>query len=126
MIGIQENVLNWFLIGHFMILISVAILAILFSLVLFLKYNQGMILETIYYCSFVSSSLTTHPPLTFLWSQMKEMAKIRFFNSGAMALFLPRLKDINNFVLKLICSSFNLFLSVRLSVYDCHKFLESL
>ena len=45
-----------------------------------------------------------HPtqPITFL-SQMKDMAKIRLFYSGTMALILPRLKDITNFVLKLIC-----------------------
>ena len=43
-----------------------------------------------------------HPtqPITFL-SQMKDMAKIRLFYSGTMALILPQLKDIANFVLKL-------------------------
>ena len=43
MIGIQEDVLNMFLVSHFMILISVAVLAIAFSLLLFLKMNQGSI-----------------------------------------------------------------------------------
>ena len=43
MIGIQEDVLNMFLVSHFMILISVAVLAIAFSLLLFLKMNQGYI-----------------------------------------------------------------------------------
>ena len=37
---------------------------------------------------------------------MKGMAKIRLFYSGTMVLILPRLKDITNFVLKLICSLF--------------------
>ena len=32
---------------------------------------------------------------------MKDMAKIRLFYFSAMALILPRLKDITNFVLKL-------------------------
>ena len=52
---------------------------------------------------------------TVFWSEMKGvakikrychfgMAKIRLFYSGAMALILPWLKDITNFVLKLICS----------------------
>ena len=43
MIGIQEDVLNMFLVSHFMILISVAVLAIAFSFLLFLKMNQGLI-----------------------------------------------------------------------------------
>ena len=32
----------------------------------------------------------TRPPENFFWSQMKDMAKIRLFYSGAMALILPR------------------------------------
>ena len=51
------------------------------------------------------------------WSEMKGVAKIKrychlgmakiiLFYSGVMALILPRLKEITNFVLKLICSSF--------------------
>ena len=41
MIGIQEDVLNMFLISHFLILISVGVLVFAFSLLLFLKMNQG-------------------------------------------------------------------------------------
>ena len=51
-----------------------------------------------------------HPHPSFL-SQMKGMAKIRLFYSGVMALILPQLKDIANFVLKL-CTSFNIFVSL--------------
>ena len=59
--------------------------------------------------------------------KVKGMAKIRLFYSGIMALILPLLKDIANFVLNLISSLFTLLInSVCLSVYDCHKFLESL
>ena len=42
---------------------------------------------------------THHPPPgNFFWSQMKGMAKIKLFYSSAMALILPRLKDIAHFV----------------------------
>ena len=41
MIGIQEDVLNMFLVSHFMILISSGVLALAFSLLLILKMNQG-------------------------------------------------------------------------------------
>ena len=41
MIGIQEDLLNMFLISHFLILISVGVLVFAFSLLLFLKMNQG-------------------------------------------------------------------------------------
>ena len=43
MIGIQEDVLNMFLISHFLILVSVGVLALAFSLLLFLKMNQGLV-----------------------------------------------------------------------------------
>ena len=56
---------------------------------------------------------------------MKDMAKIRLFYSSAIALILPHLKDFTIFFLKLTCS-ISIHLSVCLSVYDCHKFLESL
>ena len=39
-----------------------------------------------------------HPPEKLFWSQMKGMAKIRLFYSGAMVLILPRFKDITHFV----------------------------
>ena len=52
-------------------------------------------------------ALSHRPPTTnFLWSQVKDMAKIRLFYSGAVTLILLRLKDIANFVLKIICSLF--------------------
>lgn len=55
MIGIQEDVLNMFLVSHFMILISVAVLAIAFSFLLFLKMNQGWIEQKIFvFCINVS------------------------------------------------------------------------
>ena len=65
---------------------------------------------------------------TVFWSEMKGvakikrychfgMAKIRLFYSGAMALILPWLKDITNFVLKLICSLV-IFKSLRGDLYS--------
>ena len=45
MIGVQEDVLRMFLISHFMILISVGVLAFAFSLLLFLKSNQGVAID---------------------------------------------------------------------------------
>ena len=48
------------------------------------------------------TKVTFRPPENFFLSQMKGMAKIRLFYSGAMALILPQLKDIANFVYKLI------------------------
>ena len=51
----------------------------------------------------------THPHITFFWSQ--RYGKLRLFYSGTMALILPWLKDITNFVLKLICSLFTLFIN---------------
>ena len=62
---------------------------------------------------------TTHPPTTFFGldrSQLKGMAKIRLFYAGAMAQILPQLKDITNFVLKLICSLF-IFKCLRGDLY---------
>ena len=63
---------------------------------------------------------TAHPSthnFSKKWSLMKGMAKIRLFYSSVMALTLPCLKDINNFVLKLTCSLFTLFInSVCMSV----------
>ena len=61
------------------------------------------------FCVCVSKSLkltqtdtkvTFHPPPTMklFGSQMKGMAKIRLFYSGAMAFILPCLKDIAHFV----------------------------
>ena len=60
-----------------------------------------------------------HPtqPITFFWSQMNHMTKIRLFYSGTMALILPRLKDKTNFVLKLICSLFT-FKCLRGDLYS--------
>ena len=52
---------------------------------------------------------TAHPSthnFSKKWSLMKGMAKIRLFYSSVMALTLPCLKDITNFVLKLIGSIF--------------------
>ena len=57
---------------------------------------------------------------------MKGIAKIRLFYSSNMALILPQLKDIINFVLKLICSLFTMFMSVCFPIYNCHKFTRSI
>ena len=53
MIGIQEDVLNMFLVSHFMILISVAVLAIAFSLLLFLKMNEGLYKYAFHYMNII-------------------------------------------------------------------------
>ena len=45
----------------------------------------------------ISTPPTTH---NFFLSQIKNMAKIRLFYYGSVALILPRLKDIANFVYK--------------------------
>ena len=44
------------------------------------------------------TKVTFHPPENFFLSQMKGMAKIRLFYSGAMALILPQWKNITLFV----------------------------
>ena len=73
---------------------------------------------------------TTQPTHKFFWSQMNDMAKIRLFYSGAMALILPQFKDITNFFLSLYVlfafADYLNSLSVCLSVYDCLMFFESL
>ena len=62
------------------------------------------------------------------WSEMKGVAKIKrychlgmakiiLFYSGVMALILPWFKEITNFVLKLICSSF-IFKCLRDDLYS--------
>ena len=72
-------------------------------------------------CHLSKRSLFTHPTRVptenFFWYQMKGMAKIKLFYFGAMALILPRLKDITNFVLKLICSLFT-FKCLRGDLYS--------
>ena len=54
----------------------------------------------------------------FFLSQKKDLTKTRHFYSSAMALILPQLKDIANFVLKLIC--FLCTISLSLSVCLTH------
>ena len=43
-----------------------------------------------------------HPQENLFWSQMRGMAKIRIFYSSAIALILPRLKDITHFVFMIV------------------------
>jgi hypothetical protein len=64
------------------------------------------------FCEYMSKSFVSH----FTYN----MVKIRLFCSSIMALILPRSKDITNFVLKLFCSLFTLFInSVCLSLCPC-------